>query len=396
MLLASASLAGAAPPQLAFRTQEIETGLKVGYAVSLADVNGDGHSDILVVDSQRVVWYENPSWQRHTALEGQTASDNVCIAPRDIDGDGRLDLALGAGWKNLSTTVPGTIQWVAQGASPAEPWELRHIDDEPSVHRMRWVDIDGDGQTELVVLPLLGHDTTKPDYAEHAVRILAYDVPTDPRKDRWQRRVLDESLHVTHNFYPTDMDGDGRPELLVASFEGVNLLTAAGDGTWPAKLIGSGNQTSTPNRGASEIKRGRLASGADYIATVEPWHGFQVVVYTRPAGVAGDGNGLWNRQVVDEDLKWGHAVWCVDLDADGDEELAIGVRDDKSPESRCGLRIYDPTSADGTAWKRTLVDAGGVNIEDLAAADLDGDGRVDLVASGRQSHNVRIYWNQSR
>jgi hypothetical protein len=27
------------------------------------------------------------------------------------------------------------------------------------------------------------------------------------------------------------------------------------------------------------------------------------------------------------------------------------------------------------------------------AADLDADGRPDVVAGGRASHNVKIYWN---
>src|SRR5260370_6392099 len=98
-----------------FRMQEIETGLKVGYAVLLVDINNDGKPDIVVVDANRVRWYENPTWKRRTIIEGQTKPDNVCIAAYDIDGDGWIDLALGADWNPSKTKEGGTIQWLKRG-----------------------------------------------------------------------------------------------------------------------------------------------------------------------------------------------------------------------------------------------------------------------------------------
>src|SRR5262249_61993019 len=92
-----------------FRVQEIEKGLGVGYAVLLVDVNGDGKKDIVVVDQTRVVWYENPTWKRRVITEGQTKPDNVCIAAADIDGDGKIDFAVGSGWANLSSKASGPI-----------------------------------------------------------------------------------------------------------------------------------------------------------------------------------------------------------------------------------------------------------------------------------------------
>src|SRR5690348_13957894 len=143
-----------------FRVQEIETGLKVGYAVLLVDLNGDGKKDIVVVDTQRVVWYENPTWKRRTVIEGQTKPDNVCIAAYDIDGDGQIDLALGADWKPFNTIEGGTLQWLKRGKTLDEPWTLYPIDTEPTVHRIRFADIDGDGKAELVVGPLMGRNST--------------------------------------------------------------------------------------------------------------------------------------------------------------------------------------------------------------------------------------------
>ena len=393
LVLLPAAAARAEEPS--FRTQELEARLDIGYAVVLADVNGDGKTDIVVVDTARVLWYENPTWKRRVILEGQTRRDNVCAAAHDIDGDGKLDLALGADWKPANTKSGGTVQWLRQGQTLDEPWALFPIDEEPTVHRMRFLDLYGDGRPRLVVVPLMGRDSTREkNWADGApVRVLAYKVPKDPTKDRWVPEVLDQSLRVVHNFCPLPAEkGLG---ILAASYEGVTALRRRGPGAgWAALRLGDGNQDNPKsNRGASEIKQGTL-KGGKYIATVEPWHGNQVVVYTPPKA---DG-AKWERHVLDDRLKWGHAVWCADLDGDGGEELVIGVRDDLStkPGERRGVRVYKALDEKSMKWSRNDIDPGGVAVEDLAAADLDGDGRPDIVAVGRQTKNLRVYWNRGK
>jgi hypothetical protein len=390
---------GAQPPaalaEPGFRMQEIETGLKVGYAVLLVDVNGDGKKDIVVVDTNRVVWYENPTWKRRTILEGQTSPDNVSIAALDIDGDGQLDFALGAGWKPFNTRSGGTLQWLKRGKTLDEPWTMYPIaSDVPTLHRIRFADIDGNGKPALIVTPLMGRNSTqRNNWIDGApVTILAYRIPKDPTRDRWMPLILDQSLHVVHNFYPVPgLKGRG-DNLLTASYEGVSLLSHNGADGWIRAQVGTGNQENPKgSRGSSEVKMGTLKNGHKFIATIEPWHGHQVVVYTESMRRS----RLWDRHVIDDRLKWGHAVWCADLDGDGNEELIIGVRDDLSKtEERRGVRVYKVLDDRGGRWSRYFVDPGGVAVEDMAVADLNNDGRMDIVAVGRQTGNIRIYWNE--
>ena len=85
---AASAVSGAPAVPIKFRTQEIDKSLTVGYAVVLADVNADGKKDVVVCDSDRVVWFDNAGgWKLHTITQGQVKRDNVCMDLYDIDGD---------------------------------------------------------------------------------------------------------------------------------------------------------------------------------------------------------------------------------------------------------------------------------------------------------------------
>src|SRR5215207_2087080 len=90
-----------------FKAQEIDKELKSGCAVIVTDIDGDKKPDIVVVDQHKVVWYENPTWKKRVILDGKTKPDNVCVTALDIDGDGKLDLVIGAGWRPSDTANPG-------------------------------------------------------------------------------------------------------------------------------------------------------------------------------------------------------------------------------------------------------------------------------------------------
>ena len=272
----------AAAPFPTFRAEEIDKSLKIGYAVKIADLNGDGKPDIIVVDKHRVIWFENPGkpdapWKLHTILEGTTKPDNVCLDVMDIDGDGKLDIALGAGWKPPNTTDAGTIQWLKQPANIDEPWKVYSIGEEPSVHRMRFVDF-GDGHKALIVVPLQGKGSTaKGNWMERGPRLLSYEVPKNPTTDSWKMTVIDDGhLHAVHNFLPIGIAGHGAFYVLFASYEGLTMYAGGSGGFEMDHLVAEGNQEH-PNasRGSSEIKIGQL-NGKMFFTTIEPWHGNQV------------------------------------------------------------------------------------------------------------------------
>ena len=160
-LTAGASIAADPPAGFpAFKTDEIDAGLAIGYSVLLEDMNGDKKPDIVVVDKHRVVWYENPTWKKRAILVGKTKPDNVCACALDIDGNGDLELVVGANW-NAGTKTAGTLQWLKRGKSLDDEWTMHPIPcDEPTVHRVRAIDLDADGKPEVVVAPLQGRDCT--------------------------------------------------------------------------------------------------------------------------------------------------------------------------------------------------------------------------------------------
>lgn len=377
---------GANAGTLQFRHQEIESQLGIGYAVLCEDVDGDGDPDIVALNETQVAWWSNPDWEKRVILDGETEADNVAIAAHDLTGDGKPEFAVAAAWRPSDTQGGGTLQWIQRASDPALEWSVHPLGNEPTAHRIRWADTDGNGRSELIVAPLHGRGTQGPrHWIGNGVRLLALEPAGAPASQPWKQEVIDDSLHIVHNFWRLNFDADPADELLVASYEGIHLLDRDASGAWTRAQLGVGHLGETI-RGAGEIKLGALASGQRYIATVEPWHANQIAIYREPA----DPRLPWPRKVAIRRLNGGHALWTADLDGDADEELAFGWRLKGSmPYDRPGVAVYDPGTGDVQ-----IVDWGGMATEDLTVADLNADGRPEIVAAGRATHNLKIYWNE--
>jgi hypothetical protein len=367
-----------------FRAEEIDSEVGIGYGLALADVDGDGKTDILLADKAHIVWYQNPTWTKHIIAEKLTEKDHVCIAARDIDGDGKAEIAVGAQWNPGDTETSGAVFYLQPPADRTQMWKPIQLAHEPTTHRMRWVR-NAAGKYALIVAPLHGRGNKSGEGA--GVRILAYHRPEDVTK-AWNTTLVHDSMHMTHNFEVVPSPGQEAESILLGGREGIVRLIPEENG-WKEQWV---TRHDTPElSGVGEVRWGAFAGGQPYVAAIEPMHGHQVVIYTPPP--AGPKNGLWQRKVLDDSLVDGHALACHDYLGLNNRQIAVGWRANNKLGTRVGVKLFHTTKEDGNGWQMTLLDDNTMACEDLMGADLDGDRDTDLVAAGRRTKNLKIYWN---
>ena len=133
-----------APKTPVFVEQVLDAEVAIGYGLAIGDVDGDGNVDILLADKKAIVWYRNGDWKKHVMAENLTLSDNVCIAARDLDGDGKVEVAVGAQWnpgETSDTEKSGAVFYLNRPTDPTQKWTPKQLHHEPTTHRMRWAKI---------------------------------------------------------------------------------------------------------------------------------------------------------------------------------------------------------------------------------------------------------------
>jgi hypothetical protein len=376
-LFALVSMAMGAPlPEPKFRAVEIDSRIQIGYGIATADVDGDGKKDIVLADKSQIVWYRNPSWDKFVLAENLTRQDNVCIAAHDIDGDGKAEIAVGAGWNPSDTIGSGAVFYLSPPKDRTQKWEAIALPHVPTIHRMRWVESVPNG-FDLLSVPLHGYGN-KNGQGE-GVAIMTYRRPSDPRQP-WTTNTLAKQWHKTHNF---DVDGN-------------TIWVGAAEGIFEITRLTSGNrilQVATNDVGGiGEVRAGKVAGRLAYLTAIEPMHGTNLALFTPP--MVNDASPLWHRRVLDSSLADGHALACGDLLGLGRDQIVVGWRA-MGGKARVGVKVLTPLAADLKEWRTTMVDDNGMACEDLCLADLNGDNKLDIIAAGRATKNVKIYFNES-
>jgi hypothetical protein len=366
-----------------FKEQLIDDKIEIGYGVALGDVDGDGKPDIMVADKKQFVWYRNGDWRKFIMTKDLTQFDNVCIAARDIDGDGKVEVAVGAQWnpsETSDTARSGSVHYLVRPKDPTQLWTAIQLHSEPTVHRMRWVKTHHH-KYQLIVVPLHGRGNKNGSGA--GVKVFAYEMPTDVNAV-WKRSLVDSSMHMTHNFDVVQGAEvvTGRDTLLeriaVGGKEGVRMFAyLTEENQWTRNEVINGF-------GVGEIRMGSLSHSVVGLATIEPMHGNHLVFY----------ENYENRIVLTDKLAQGHALAMADVLNDRNtsrHEIVVGWRE-PDDEKKVGVKLY--VYREGK-WLNYWIDDNGMACEDIQVADLNNDGKLDIVASGRATHNVKIYWNRN-
>ena len=191
-----------------------------GEGLALADINRDGRPDVVIGGR----WYANPGeilageWREHLYMpperfeQGWTRGD-VVVQTGDLDGDGRVDIALSP------AEGSGCLSWFAAPGDPTESyWREQIVDAQlDHAHGLGVADMDRDGWLDLVVAKM--HQASPPQ----EVRVYL----NQGRGERWIKQVVSD--RGCHNIALVDVGSDGWMDIFGANWNALSSTKGALD-----------------------------------------------------------------------------------------------------------------------------------------------------------------------
>ncbi|MCU1226596.1 MAG: hypothetical protein JWQ42_4689 [Edaphobacter sp.] len=189
-----------------------------GHGIGIADVDGDGKADILTpygwfrsIDADKDKWEWHGDWKLGDA--------GFPILGYDVNHDGKLDIIYGQGHGY-------GLYWLEQtGTATHREWKRHTIDESFSQsHALQLVDLDGDGEPELVTgKRYRGHSGNDPGSYDPVV-VYAYRI--DRKTRSFTRITISENgtASAGTQFVAEDLDHDGDIDIASAGKLGVHFL----------------------------------------------------------------------------------------------------------------------------------------------------------------------------
>lgn len=337
--------------------------------VVVADFNGDGHPDLVVVNdgsSSVDVLIGNGNGTFRAAVSYYSGGYANWVAVADVNGDGYLDLVV------ANTTSIAVLLGNGNGTFRAP------ISSSTGGSFVAVADVNGDGHPDLVVPIAAGPNA-------YQVSVLlgngdgTFQAPANYNSGGW----YGSSVVVT------DVNGDGKPDLVVANLceseddcdnGEVGILLGSGDGTFQAPYsYNSGGYYAQSVAVGDFNGDGRIdlaVSNSACLANCIDGHGVVSLLL-------GNGNGTFQAATTyDSGGRAAGSIAIADVNADGYLDVVVA---NSCPMKACGNSILAALlgNGDGTLQSAVTFHAGGSYASSLVVADVNADGRPDaIVANG--------------
>lgn len=323
-----------------------------GYPVKPAILLGDGKGGFKHWAQQR--WPDNVSW------------DYGDVEVADFDGDGHQDAAFAIHFK------PQFILFGDGNGVFARGERLEPPNPRITSRALTSADFDGDGRMDLAFVAEVDYDITSNERFEGAATAWVLF----NRGGSWQARTdgLPKN-QIADNISAGDVDGDGRPELVLSSnSNGARQLIYSFEGDDEWQPLAHGGVLSTAYHYDVEQSRGEIfATFVQFKMINQEAQALNGLIrYSLPQGdqefVLGS-PVMWEKERIDVFFR----LAIGDVDGDGDTDLVASRR-------RGGLEVYLQTP-DGEFYREMgdELEVPGA-VFDVQLLDLDGDGRDDIVA----------------
>jgi hypothetical protein len=331
------------------------------YSVYAADLDGDNDLDVLGAagsPDHLITWWENATgdgtaWTENVVDDPFEDAHSVYAA--DLDGDNDLDI-LGA------AVGDNCITWWENAVGDGSSWTEHTVSDTFGNARSVYAaDVDGDSDLDIIGAAGWSDAIT---WWENA----AGDGST------WTEHTVSDSFDDAYSVYAADMDGDNDIDLLGAALAGGAIAwweNAAGDGsTWTEHMVsasfaGAFSVHAADVDGDDDLDILGAACDADSITWWE--------------NAAGDGS-TWTEHTVDDFFDSARAVFAADMDLDGDVDILGAAFMDDS------ITWWENAAGDGSTWTEHTVNDSVQDACTVFAADMDGDGDLDILGAGRFSY----------
>ncbi|MBN1418999.1 MAG: PQQ-binding-like beta-propeller repeat protein [Planctomycetes bacterium] len=336
----------------------------------VGDFNGDGRLDIV----SGPVLYLAPDWKAVKVRSVDGAVDDkgdgyyndFMNAPLDVDGDGLLDI-VSCDWFCMC------VEWHRNNGAAAGEWETTLVEKSGNHECGDLVDIDGDGKALEILV--------------HVQPTVWWEVGELPGGGRGLVKHVISETPSEYGGGVGDVNGDGRPDVLrpTAWYE------APADprrGRWKEHPLAvghleEGKADHTPQILVMDVN----ADGRNDIVTSSA-HGRGIFWYEQ---LPGKESPAWRQHVIDKSWTQAHALALADLDGDGDLDLVAGKRfrahngGDPGGSDPPIVCWYELQRGPTPAWTRHVLSEGemiGAGLS-IPVVDLDGDGDLDIVVSGK-------------